>query len=159
MKQKELSRWLRVFVVFGWAACVLLSAVIMPTVARDTAMDWPEFAHLRWPCLALFWLGMVPVVIALWHGWKIFGQIGRDNSFCEENARRLRMISLLALGDTLLCVIGAVFLLICSALHPSILLALILIALIGLGVFVASAALSYLTWKAAILKEENDLTV
>ena len=159
MKQKELSRWLRVFVVLGWVGCALLSAVIMPMLARDEAAALPEFAYLRWPCLALFWLGMIPVVIALWHGWRIFGEIGRDNSFCEENARRLRAISLLALGDTVLCALSTVFLLVCNALHPGILLMLILIALVGLGVFVASAALSYLTWKAAILKEENDLTV
>ena len=159
MKQRELSRWLRGIVVFGWFCCVLLSAVIVPMLAREAAADAPEFSYLMWPCLGLFWLGMILVICALWHAWKIFVQIGRDNSFCEENARRLRVISLLALADTILCAVAAVLLLICGALHPGILVLLILAAVIGLGFFVASAALSYLTWKAAALKEENDLTV
>ena len=53
----------------------------------------------------------------------------------------------------------AIFLLVCNALHPGVLLLLLLITLIGLGLFAASAALSYLTWKAAALKAENDLTI
>ncbi len=159
MKQKELARWLRGIVIFGWLGSALLSALIMPALAREAAEANPEFAYLMWPCLGIFWLGMVPVVIALWHAWRIFGEIGRDNSFCEENAIRLRYISLLALADTILCALSAVFLLICNALHPGIFLMLLLIGVIGLGVFVASAALSYLTWKASALKEENDLTI
>lgn len=159
MKQKELSRWLRAIVVFGWVCCALLSAVVMPLLAREAAVEAPDFAYLRWPCLVIFWIGMVPVALALWHAWGIFTEIGRDNSFCEENARRLRAISLLALADTLLCGLSAIILFVCGALHPGIFLLLVLIAVIGLGMFVASAALSHLTWKAVALKEENDLTI
>ena len=159
MKQKELSLWLRAIVICGWIGCVVLSAVILPVLARDAAEAAPELAYLRWPCLALFWVGMVPVALALWHSWKIFGEIGRDNSFCEENARHLRAISLLALADSILCTVSTVFLFVCNALHPSVFLLMLLILLVGLGMFAASAALSYLTWKAAALKAENDLTV
>lgn len=159
MKQKELSRWLRAIVVLGWIGCGLLSVVILPVLARDAALDLPEFAHLRWPCLGICWLGMVPVVLALWHAWRIFTEIGRDNSFCVENARRLRCISLLALADCLLCAVSAIFLLASSALHPGILLLLMIAAVIGLGIFAASAALSHLTLKAAVLQDENDLTI
>ena len=159
MKQKELSRWLRCIVVFGWFCCVLLSAVVLPMLAREAAAQAPDFAYLKWPCLALFWIGMAIVAAALWHAWRIFGEVGRDNSFCVENAKRLRWISLLALADTILCALSAVFLLACGALHPGIFLMLLLIVVIGLGMFAASAALSYLTWKATALKEENDLTV
>ncbi len=159
MKQKELSRWLRVVVVIGWVACALLSVVVMPKLATDAAMDLPEFSHLAMPCLAIFWLGMVPVVLALWYAWRIFGEIGRDNSFCKENARRLRIISGLALADTMLCIVSILVLLFLGALHPSIFLLMLLIAVIGAGLTVAAAALSHLTLKAAILQEDSDLTI
>ncbi len=159
MHQKELSLWLRAVVVIGWITCGLLAFAVMPKLAMDAATDLPEFSHLARPCLILFWIGMAPVVLALWHAWRIFTEIGRDNSFCEENARRLRWISLLALGDTVLCVASGVFLLLCNALHPGIFLLMLLIAVVGLGMFAASAALSHLTWKAAALKAENDLTI
>lgn len=159
MKQKELSRWLRVVVVIGWIACALLSVVVVPKLATDAATDWPEYAYLAMPCLAIFWLGMVPVVLALWYAWRIFGEIGRDNSFCRENARRLRVISWLALADTVLCVVSMIALLLLNALHPGIFLLMLLIAVIGAGLTVAAAALSHLTLKAAILQEDSDLTI
>lgn len=159
MKQKELSRWLRVVVVIGWIACLLLSVVVVPKLATDAALDLPEFAYLAMPCLAIFWLGMIPVILALWYAWKIFGEIGRDNSFCRENARRLRVISWLALADTVLCVLSMVVLIVLNALHPAVFLLMLLIAVIGAGLAVAAAALSHLTLKAALLQEENDLTV
>ena len=159
MRQKELSRWLRCVVVIGWIACLLLAGVVVPKLAADAAVDLPEFAYLAMPCLAIFWLGMIPVILALWYAWRIFGEIGRDNSFCRENARRLRIISWLALADTILCVLSMIALLLLNALHPGVFLLMLLIAVIGAGLAVAAAALSHLTLKAALLQEENDLTV
>ncbi len=159
MKQKELSRWLRVVVIIGWCTCALLSVFVAPKLAQDAALDIPELAYLEWPCLAIFWLGMAPIVIALWHSWQIFGEIGRDNSFCRENARRLRIISGLALADTVLCLLSIVLLLLLNALHPGVFLLMLLIAVVGAGITAAAAALSHLTLKAAILQDENDLTI
>lgn len=159
MKQKELSRWLRVVVIIGWCACALLAWPIAPKLAQDAASDIPELAYLAWPCLAILWLGLIVVAIALWFGWRIFTEIGRDNSFCRENARRLSIISRLALMDTVLCILSIVLLLLLHALHPGILLLMLLIAVVGAGITVAAAALSHLTLKAAIMQEENDLTV
>ena len=159
MKQKELSRWLRSVVIVGWCACGLLSFAVAPYLAYDAVLLAPELAPLKWPCLILFWVAMAVVVVALWHGWKIFGEIGRDNSFCAENARRLRLISRLALTDTLLCLVPIVLLLFFHGLHPGVFLLLMLIAAVGAGITVAAAALSHLTMKAAAIQDENDLTV
>ena len=159
MKQKELARWLRVVVIIGWGTCALLSVFIAPELARDAAEGVPDLAYLMWPCLAIFWIGMVPIALALWHGWKIFGEIGRDNSFCRENARRLRIISLLALADTVLCLLSIVLLFVLNALHPGVFLLMLFIAVVGAGITAAAAALSHLTLKAALLQDENDLTI
>jgi len=159
MKQKELSRWLRAVVAVGWCACVLLSVWILPTLAQETAMGNPEYAYLVWPCLAVCWIGLIVVAVALWFAWLIFGEIGRDNSFCRKNASRLSTISHLALADTVLCLISIVLLIVLNAMHPGLLLLALLIAAIGAGIAAAAAALSHLTLKAALLQEENDLTV
>lgn len=159
MKQKELSRWLRLVVIIGWCACALLAWPIAPKLAQDAATEVPELAYLAWPCLAILWLGLIVVAIALWFGWRIFTEIGRDNSFCRENARRLTIISRLALTDTVLCILSIVLLLVLGALHPGVLLLMLLIAVVGAGIAVAAAALSHLTLKAAVMQEENDLTV
>lgn len=159
MKQKELSRWLRGVVVIGWIACALLAWPIAPKLAWDAATDVPELAYLAWPCLAIFWLGLVVVAVAMGFAWRIFAEIGRDNSFCRENARRLRAISFLALADTVLCILSMLALLLLHALHPGIFLLMLLIAAIGSGIAIASAALSHLTLKAALLQDENDLTI
>ena len=159
MKQKELSRWLRVVVIIGWCACALLAWPIAPKLAQDAAIDAPELAYLVWPCLAFFWIGLIVVAVALWFGWQIFGEIGRDNSFCLKNARRLTSINRLALTDTILCILMIALLILLGAGHPGILLLLLLLAVVGAGFTVAAAALSHLTLKAATLQEENDLTV
>ncbi len=159
MKQKELSRWLRVVVVVGWIACALLAFPIAPKLAQDAATDIPEVAYLAWPCLAVCWIGLVVVAVALWFGWQIFGDIGRDRSFSRENAKRLRIISYLALADTVLCVLSILMLLLLHALHPGVMLLMLLIAVVGAGITAATAALSHLTLKAAVLQDENDLTI
>lgn len=159
MKQKELSRWLRGVVIIGWLACALLAFPVAPKLAQDAAADIPELAYLAWPCLSLFWIGLAVVAVALWFGWRIFGEIGRDNSFCRENAHRLRIISWLALADTVLCILGILTLLLLRALHPGVFLLMLLIAVIGAGITVAAAALSHLTLKAAVLQDESDLTI
>ena len=159
MRQKELSIWLRAVVVIGWIACALLAWLIAPRLAQDAVDTAPDFARLAWPCLMLFWLGLAVVAIALWFGWKIFAEIGRNNSFCRENARRLRTISWLALGDSLLCILGIAVLLCLQSLHPGVFLLLLLLTVIGVGITVAAAALSHLTLKAALLQDENDLTI
>lgn len=159
MKQKELSIWLRAVVIIGWIACALLAWPVAPKLAEDAATDIPELAYLAWPCLAVLWLGLIVVAVALFYGWRIFTEIGRDNSFCAANARRLRSISRLALIDTMLCLAAIVALLLLNALHPGVFLLMLLVAVIGAGITVAAAALSHLTMKAARLQDENDLTI
>jgi Protein of unknown function (DUF3036). len=159
MKQKELSRWLRAIVIVCWIGCVVLAGLVMPWIARDAARMNPELAYLLWPGLIIFWVAVVPVIIALAEAWNIFVEIGKDNSFCTENAKRLRFISYLAVGDTALTIIAAAVLVVLDALHPGVLLMMLAVVIFGIAAAVSCAALSHLTAKAAALKAENDLTI
>lgn len=159
MSQKELSRWLRAVVIVGWCGCALMAAWVMPELAREAAWVFPELNYLKWPCLIFFWCALVPVVVALWFAYKIFTEIGKDNSFCTENALRLRIISRLALADTVACLAAMAVLLLLNALHPGVFLLILAVIVVGTAVTVAAASLSHLTLKAANLQDENDLTI
>ena len=159
MKQKELSIWLRVVVVLIGVAVLFLAAVFLPAIGREAAEMNAELAHLFWPCLIFLWLTMVPVLASLALAWLIFAEIGRDNSFCMANARRLRVISILALIDTLLYIVWIVALGFFGALHPGVLIGSVCIVFMGVGFTVGAAALSHLARKAAALKDENDLVI
>ncbi len=91
--------------------------------------------------------------------WQIAAEIGRDNSFCHKNAERLRLISFLALTDTVLYIASGFYLALANILPISVFLLIVGIVSIGIALTVASAALSHLTQKAADLKSENDLTI
>ena len=159
MKQKELSRWLRAIVVVCWVLCAVMGFLVAPWVFRQIAEADPARAWLTWPRLIVFWVALIPVVAALGLGWRIFAEIGRDNSFCLENARRLKIISYLAAGDTLLTLVYSVVLLPMNALYPAQMLLHLAIMFVGVAVAVAAAALSHLTRKAAVIQDENELTI
>lgn len=159
MKQAELSKWLKLIVLAAAVCCVVLGAVLIPMIGVEEVRAAPEFAYLFWPCLIFFWVTELVVFAALREAWMIFTEIGRDNSFCVENAKRLGNISRLAAADAVLYAVCAVVLVLMRAMHPGVLLVFAGIVLVGLAIAVAAAALSHLTQKAAVLKDENDLTV
>lgn len=159
MKQKELSRWLQAIVIVCWAVCAVMGFWAAPWVFRQIAEADPARAYLTTGRLIVFWVALIPVIAALWQGWLIFAEIGRDNSFCLKNARRLKIISYLAAGDTFLTLVYSLVLLPLNALYPAQMLLHLGIIFVGVAVTVAAAALSHLTHKAAVLQDENELTI
>lgn len=159
MKQKELSVWLRCIIVLIGAAVLFLAIVFVPDLGEEAVRVNPNLAWLYLPCLLYIWFTALPVFAALVIAWLIFAEIGRDNSFCLANARRLRTISFLALTDTLLYILWTIALGVLHALHPGVLVGVICIVFMGLGFTVGTAALSHLTKKAADLKADSDLTI
>lgn len=155
MKQKELSILLRVIVAVCALAALVFGAFVGITAAKSILLDhnWESVY------LTLTVLLFLPLFAALWELWHIFAEIGRDNSFCLENALRLRRVSFYALADAVLELMGALLLLSLSATHLVWLPVKLLLMLVAIAMAVACAALSHLTRKAALLKDENDLTI
>ena len=159
MEQKTLARWLKAALI-GVGLCGLaVCAVILPAYAQSVRDAYPEMANRYWWWLGFLWLTALPCYAALVIGWKIAGNIGRDRSFSEDNARHLKHISHLAAGDTVFFFAGNVLLLFLEMSHPGVMLASLVIALVGVAVSVAAAALSHLVLKAALLQEQSDLTI
>ena len=161
MKQKELSLWLRAIVILG-AVCVLALGVGITAHLQLLWLHAYEYPDLvlpsRWLAVPL-WISVVPVGWFLALVWQMAGEIGRDNSFCMENARRLKTCAALALTDTVLYAVAGPVLTLTGQLPGRTLAAVVLIVAVGLAMAVCCAALSHLTRKAAELKQENDLTI
>lgn len=159
MKQKELAKWLKWIIVFAALIGMFLCIVVVPFFGRDTALMYPEFAYMFWPCLIFVWITAVPFYFALYKAWLICQEIYVDNSFCRANAERLRDISKLALTECILYSAAMIVLFILNLLHPSILLMILFVIFVGISIGIVAAALSHLVEKARELKEENDLTI
>ncbi len=159
MKQKELSVCLRCVEVLVALTVAFLAFLFVPELGREMALQNPNYDFMFWPCLLYIWATVVPVAVALVIAWRIFQEIGRDNSFCAGNARRLKIICYLAILDTGLYVLALVLLAAMNLLHPAVMVAIICVVFFGLTIAAVAAALSHLTQKAADVQSENDLTI
>ena len=159
MEQKALAKWLKL-VLLGMGLCGLAVYLgIIPAYGLSLRSLYPEFSNRFWPWLIFLWVSGVPCYGVLALGWRIAANIGRDASFSMDNARCLRYIALLAALDGAYFFLGNLILLFLNMSHPGVVLGSLLVVFAGAAVAVAAAALSHLVRKAALLQEENDLTI
>lgn len=160
MKQKTLSNWLKLIVIVLAICGLVICFVILPVIGRDIALaENGEFDYAFWPWLIFLWLFALPCFAACVIGWKIAVNIGRDRSFCDENAKLISLIAILAAADSAFFFVGNIVMLFLNMSHPGIVLASWLCVLIGAAISIGMACLSHLVRKAAALQEESDLTV
>ena len=159
MSQKTLSKWLK-WVIVGTGICALaVYLAVVPSYGASVAARNPEFAYRYWPWLIFIWITAVPCFAAMFCGWRIASNIGRDRSFIMDNAVLLKWISWLAAGDAAFFFVGNVLYLALDLSHPGVTLFSLLVVFAGVALSVGAAALSHLVRKAAALQDENDLTI
>ena len=159
MEQKTLSKWLKL-ILLGMGICGLaVYLLVVPSFGDSLRSQYPEFADRYWPWLIFIWVSGIPCYAVLVLGWRIAANIGRDASFSLENARFLRSIAVLAVLDAAYVFLGNLAMLFLDMSHPGVVLLSLLVVFAGAAVAVAAAALSHLVRKAALLQEENDLTI
>lgn len=160
MKQKELAAALKGIILLCLVAGLLVCGLLVPEFGREIAAGNPNYAYLFWPCLLFVWLTCVPVLIVLGLVWQMAGRIGADNSFCNENARALKGICLLACIDIGLYLIAALIgFILFHGLPFFLLVFLFLVLCVGIAIAVVTAALSHIVQKGADMKAEQDLTI
>ena len=159
VNQKKLSNWLKAVCILIGVCGLIVYALILPGYGKSVAVQNPEFAFLFWPWMVFLWGTGIPCYIALVIAWGVFDRIGKDNSFCAANAVALKRISVLAVIDVVYFFLGGLVLLFLNMNHPGIFLMSQLFSVLGVSVAIASAALSHLIYKAAAIKEENELTI
>lgn len=159
MKPNVFAKWLKGVIVgttlIGIASCFYA----IPAAADFFTEKYPEFSNWALPWEILLEICSVPCFAAMIISWKIASNIQNDRSFSRDNSQLFKKFSLLALGDSVVFMLGCVIYLFCGMNHPGLLIAQMLIMFVGLAVFICTAALSYLVGQAASLQEENDLTI
>ena len=159
MKQSHLALWLK-GILAGTGVCgAAVYVYLLPFWSRELAAGDAALSGLYWPWLIFLWLTALPCYAVLVYGWKIAGEIGRDNSFCYKNARRLQRVAALAAGDTVFFFAGNLLLLALGHCHPGVAFLGCLVVFAGVAVAVAATVTSHLVYKAAALREENELTI
>ena len=156
---KHPERGMKLAAVAAAALGLLAAFVLLPTLASAMLEEYPAYQKWYWPGLVYCWIVLLPGFAGLWEFWKICVQIGRDDSFSQENARSLFRICLLALTMAALLAAGVAALCLLGMGLPA-----LLIAMLGFGaacalVALLANALSQLVRRAAAIKRENDLTI
>ncbi len=159
MEQKTLSKWISLVLLSAAVIGFCIFFVIVPIYGKMLLESHPEFSNRFWPWLVFLWVFALPCYAAIIVGLKISRRIGLDESFCMENAAGLKTIAYLAAGDTAFFAFGNIALMLLNLSHPGVMIASLFISFIGFAIAIASAALSHLVKKAAIMKEENDFTI
>ena len=159
MKQKSLARWLKAAIVGVGLCLAVVYLLVIPDFGKSIAAANPEFAFCYWPWLIFLWCTALPCIAALILGWTVAGRIGKDRSFCMENARALRAVAYLAAGDAAFFFLGNVVFLLLNMNHPGIVLLSLVPEFAGACIAIAAAALSHLVRKAAELQEQSDYTI
>ena len=160
MTQKNFSGLLKAAIVLAFLCCLAVYALYVPTIAEESRDMAADFSTLYLPGLIFVELTALPIAVAFVLAWLVARDIGRNNSFSRANAKRLKIISVLALADVAYFWLGILVFWFGfgAASGPELVLA-ILAGFAGIIIAVCAGALSHLTLKAAALREENDLTV
>ena len=159
MTQKTFSNLLKAVIILAFLCVAVVYALYVPAVADECRTSYPELASLYLPALIFIELTAAPVLAAFVLSWFIARDIGRDQSFTRVNARRMKAISFLALADVVYFLIGICVLWGFGAASGPMLILVMLICSAGVIAAVCAGALSHLILKAAIMREEQDLTV
>ena len=159
MEQKSLSIWLKIILVGVGVCGLLVYFVVVPSCGNTLLYSYPEYAYRYWPWLIFIWVTALPFYAALFLGWKIAVNIGLDRSFSRDNARYLKWIAWLAALDAIYFFIGNFVMLFSDKSHPGVMLLSLLVVFAGVAVAAVAGALSHLVQKAAVLQEQNDLTI
>ncbi len=159
-KQNTLSNWLKAVVIGMGIIAAIVYGLVLPTVWHEATIDHDTLGGTTYLIrMGFIWITAIPVYAALVYAWKVFTEIGNNNSFSFVNAKYLKNIAILALVDTAYYFMGNVLMFLANMNHPGVLLISFLICFVGAAVVIVCTALSQLVQKAAELKEENELTI
>ncbi|OOR05850.1 hypothetical protein BW897_31190 [Bacillus cereus] len=159
MKQKELSAWLKLIIVFCVIFGLLFFIYIGPEKGNEILLDSEKLKVLYQPFIRFIWITGIPFFIALVLGWQICSDIGSDQAFTVKNADRLKIISILSMIEGVLYITTLFYLFIVRGYRTNVLIVLLLILFFSVVISVFTAMLSYLVRKASEIKQDNDLTI
>jgi len=159
MRQKELSAWLKLIIVFSGIFVLLLCIYIGPEMGRRFLLDSAKLKELYKPAIAFIWMTAIPFFIALVLGWKICSDIGSDQAFTANNGYRMKIISILSIIEGALYVSALFYISVVGSYQTNVLIFLLFILFVSVVISVFTSMLSHLVRKASEIKQDNDLTI
>jgi hypothetical protein len=159
MNQLKLSKWLKAIIIGAGICGTVIYFYVFPFWGKDIVASNPECSFCYWIWLLFLWITSIPCYATLVCSWKIADEIGKDNSFCRKNANLLKLISIFAASDSAFFFTGNIILLLLNMNHPGIVLLAFVVVFAGIAITVTAASLSHLVYKAAQIREENELTI
>ena len=111
------------------------------------------------PWLLLIVLTCIPCYAVLILAWKMAQSVQADKQFSHKNSGRLKKIALCALADTAFFFIGSLVYWALGINIPIVVVMAAIILFVGIAFAAAADVLAGMVEKAAILQEENDLTI
>ena len=159
MDNKKVAFLLKLFVVILAVLGLVFFGLCIPSLLHQLILFYHRTLNEELPLQLLSVTAAVILYIALILFWRICTRIGRNRSFCHENAEGLRWICKLALFDTALCLICCLYALFLNILHPVLMLGGLGIMALGGLIAVAAYTLAYLVTIAEQIQTENELMV
>lgn len=159
MNHRRISVFLLLAGLIAMLGILWVFGIYVPLVAQQCALTFSQLKYLYWPALLYLWgIGLL-FLAALANYLLISVRIGRNQSFCTQNADGLRTISVLLFIAAALCIAG-----LAAGLLPRMSFGIWCIPVVLLSL--ASGAMGMLAWalgwllrRAVQLQEENDLTI
>lgn len=159
MEQKIIAKVLKTFSILSFFIGSLFMLWYVPQGIYNVGLYYPQYTNLQIPALICCFMITALCYIALFHFWKICIQIEKGNSFTMENAKHMKIIGLIALSIFIFGIIVFVFLNIIGCISGPLVVMGFFVEFVLSGVTVICLALSALIRNAALIKEENDLTI
>lgn len=159
MKTKTASWLLKI--VLAFSALAVLSVVCwgVPQYMAHVVYVRPSLSPWVFPMEAYAGVMALPVLAAIVLLWRVFETIPKNEAFSMQNAKRFRTIAWLAVGDLLLVLLLAVFLIVSGVIPAFILMCLSAAVYIGIVAAIVFYVLAALVRNAAEIKQDNELTI
>ena len=146
-------------ILFITLIILLIAGFILPVVARDFAMDTPEWAYLQYPLLIAIYVTLIPFLVAIFQAFKLSRLIQVNQIFSIEAVGNLKIIKVSGFIIAFLYLSGTFVISNLVELSPGIAMLGVIILLSSSMIALIAGILEELLKKALEIKEENDLTV
>jgi len=131
----------------------------LPNLARDTALNNPDYAYLRFPVLIYMIASTAPFYYALYKAGQLLNLINHKEAFTIESVLALKGISICGAIIAFDYLVLSVILSVLGAMHPGILIAFAVLILTSITISFFANLLKILLEEALAYKNDVDLTI
>ena len=156
MSNLRITETLRIIILLMGLLGAGAYAIVLSWGLDTFVRKYPEFAYFYTPWMIFLLLTAIPLYAILVFGWRIAGEIGKDNSFSEKNAKNLKYCAFCLGGDAVFFLLGNVAFLFLNLNHPGVVCIACVFCSFVFMIACAVYLLAHLVQKASAIREENE---